>query len=197
MHLRQIEGPLADLARAQRGGNAGDAVQQHAAALGQRLRQGVGAGRLRGNHGHIGPAVALQALNHAGQQAAAAHGQHHGVGLEVGSSQLIDQGGMPRPQQRVVKRMDKGILGAQQGLGQGIGLVPDGAMHDQLGALGTDQCPRMLGRGLRYDHGDGYGQLPPGIGHGNAGIAARRSHKALLALARQGLAGMAYAAQLE
>ena len=104
---------------------------------------------------------------------------------------------MPGPQQRIVKRVDKGIVGTQQGLGQRIGLVPDGAMHDQLGALGADQCPCMLGRGLGNDHGDGHRQLPSRIGHGNAGIAARRGHKALLALARQGLAGMAYAAQLE
>lgn len=58
------------------------------------------------------PFVTVQALYDAREQAASAYGQHHRVRLASRLSNLVDHGGVPMPQQRIVKRMQEGIIRA-------------------------------------------------------------------------------------
>ncbi|MCY1186208.1 hypothetical protein D9M73_270550 [compost metagenome] len=63
----------------------------------------------------MAPTIALEALDNARQQPAAANRKHHRIRHELpGPGHFVDQGGVPLPQQRVVEGMQEGIIGRQQ-----------------------------------------------------------------------------------
>ena len=126
----------------------------------------------------MAPAVALQTLHHATQQATTANRQHQGIGHEAaGRGRLhhfVHQGGVAVPQQGVIKRVDEGIVGAEHALRQCVGFLPGCAMHREAGTLQCDQLAGAGRGGFRHHHVHRQAQLAPGIGHGDTGIAAGR-----------------------
>ena len=190
-------GLRAHLARGQRGGDAAHGGQGHVFARGHGGGQRGRAFGFHGHQGHVVPAVALQAFGHAGQQAAAAHRQHHRVRFHAGAGYFIDHAGMALPQQRVVEWMQESILRREHSLRQRVGFLPGGAVHDDFGAFLRDQGPGPRAGRFRHHDDDGNAQAASRISHGDAGIAAGRRDETAGAAPRVFFAGETDAADLE
>ncbi|MNH17089.1 hypothetical protein D3C79_767430 [compost metagenome] len=195
LHARQ--GLVGNTLGAQRGRHRCEALQLYrVTCLYRRVQRGRPVGFHR-QHRDIVPAVAPEPFDHATEQAAAAHRQHHRIGLVPGCRNFIHQAGMPGPQQRVIEGVNKGIVRPDQGLRQRVGLLPRAAMHHHLGTLLVQQILGAFGGGLRHYHRDRHTQLAPGVGYRQAGIATGRGHEVAGAPGMVHFAGMAHPAQLE
>ena len=162
------QGLRGDLAGAEGLGDRGDGADvDRLPGLHRRAQAGraVGLDREDGRP----PAPAAQALGDPAEQAPAPHAEHHGGGL---LRELLDEGGVASPHERVVEGVDVGRPGPDQGAGVGVGLVPDAPGLDDLRPVVADALEHPLRGGARGDHDDLDAEGAPGEGGGQPGVAA-------------------------
>ncbi|MNY57379.1 hypothetical protein D3C86_1935770 [compost metagenome] len=79
---------------------------------------------------------------------------------------------MALPEQRVIERMDVGIVVTEQRQRQSIGLMPGLAVDNDFGLFLADQLFGALGGGFRHHHRNRQAQTATGVGDGDPGITA-------------------------